>query len=74
MNSNREEGGDAVDASLTSVDKLCPKGESSEDSTCMPQYLSRAAEDISQALKLEAEEDYSGIVTRPFFLFTFLGT
>ena len=73
MNSNREEGGDAVDASLTSVDKLYPKGESSEDST-MPQYLSRAAEDISQALKLEAEEDYSGIVTRPFFLFTFLGT
>ena len=59
-------------ASMKSVDKLCSKEESSDDSS-MPQYLSRAAEDISQAIKLEAEEDYSGIATAdnyfwsPFF-------
>ena len=47
-------------ARMKSVEKLCPKEESCDDSS-MPQYLSRAAEDISQAIKLEAEEDYSGI-------------
>ena len=60
VTSNRKEG-DAMHASMKSVDKLCPKEESCDDSS-MPQYLSRAAEDISQAIKLEAEEDYSGVL------------
>ena len=71
VTTNRKEG-DAMHARMKSVDKLCPKEESCDDSS-MPQYLSRAAEDISQAIKLEAEEDYSGIAAAdncfwsPFF-------
>ena len=47
-----------------SADAVPPTEEGSEEEPTgvVPEYLSKAAEDISQAMKMEAEEDYAGCV------------
>ena len=52
---------DAQDREDVSIDAT-PTEDGSETLGVVPEYLSKAAEDISQAMKMEAEEDYAGCV------------